>query len=154
MVRMRVALGLLAALAVQACGSSPPPPAVLELAMAGSADQNPNPSGRPTPVAVHLYHLASLAKFERADVFALIEREQATLGPDLLGSEEIVLAPAEKQEIKRELKPGVTALGVAVLYQDIDNAKWRASAPVAASGPTRLALSVGRLAATLAPAGK
>jgi type VI secretion system protein VasD len=151
---MRLALALLGALALQACGTSPPPPAVLELGIAGSEDQNPNPSGKATPVAVHLYQLASLDRFQRADVFALIEREQATLGTDLLGSEEVVITPGEKQDLRRELKKGATALGIAVLYQDIDNAQWRASAPVAESGPTRLALSVGRLAATLKPAGK
>jgi type VI secretion system protein VasD len=39
-----------------------------------------------------------------------------------------------------------------VLYRDIDNARWRATAPAATSGPTKLALTVGKLAITLKPA--
>ena len=48
-------------------------------------------------------------------------------------------------------KPGVTATGVAVLYRDIDNARWRAVAPVASNGTTNLSATVGRLAVTLQP---
>ena len=53
-----------------------------------------------------------------------------------------MLKPSEKQEIKQDLKPGTQALGVVVLFHDIDHAQWRASAPVAASGPTKLVLNV------------
>lgn len=144
------AVTLAAPLALSGCGSSPPPPpAVLDLAVQGGADQNPDPSGHPQPVAVHLYQLASTAKFERADVFALTEREQATLGQDLLASEEFVLAPSEKRNVMHELKKGTQFVGALVLFRDIDNAKWRAFAPVAASGPSKLALTVGRLSADL-----
>jgi type VI secretion system protein VasD len=38
-----------------------------------------------------------------------------------------------------------------VLYRDIDNAQWRADAPVATSGPTKLKLTVAKLAITLKP---
>ena len=50
-----------------------------------------------------------------------------------------------------ELKSGVQAVGVVVLYRDIDRAQWRADAPVASSGPTKLALNVGKLAINLRP---
>ncbi|HST75519.1 MAG TPA: type VI secretion system lipoprotein TssJ [Acetobacteraceae bacterium] len=144
-------LALVSTLALAACGSSPPPPAMLDLTVQGSAEQNPSPSGTAEPVAVHLYQLASTAKFERADVFALVEREAATLGQDVLASEELVLSPSEKQSIKRELKKGTQSLGVVVLFRDIDHAKWRATAPVAASGPSKLALTIGRLSVDLGP---
>jgi type VI secretion system protein VasD len=136
------------------CASPPPPPPVLELSIIGSADQNPSAAGTPSPVAVHLFQLASTSQFDRADVFALIEREKATLGADELASDEFVLAPSEKKVVKQEMKAGTRTLGVVVLFRDIDNAQWRASAPVAASGPTALQLSVGKLAATLEPAPK
>jgi hypothetical protein len=42
-------------------------------------------------------------------------------------------------------------VGVVVLYRDIDNAKWRDDAAVAASGPTKLTLNVAKLAAKLKP---
>ena len=110
------------------------------------------PPGKPAPVAVRIYQLTATAKFERGDVFALTEHEQQTLGQDDAGSQEFVLSPGETQTKTFELKPGVQAIGVVVLYRDIDSAQWRADAPAATSGPTKLALNVGKLAITLKPA--
>jgi type VI secretion system protein VasD len=146
---------VLSAAALSGCGGpAPPPPPVLELTVTASADQNPGTDGTPRPVAVHLYQLAATQKFSNADVFALVEHEQATLGPDDLGSNEFVLKPAEKQDVKQALKAGTQALGVVVWFHDIDNAQWRALAPVAASGPSKLVLNVGNLSVSLKPAGK
>jgi type VI secretion system protein VasD len=159
-----VTLGLvaLAAAYLAGCGGSPPPPPppppplppVLELTVTGSADQNPGTDGTPQPVAMHLYQLAATAKFTNADVFALIEHEQATLGADDLGSSEFVLKPSEKQDVKQDLKAGTKAIGVVAWFRDIDNAQWRASAPVAANGPSKLVLEVAKLSVSLKPAGK
>jgi len=151
---LRLVLLACAASWLASCAAPPPPPAVLELAVTGSAGQNPDPSGAPAPVAVHLYQLASTAKFGRADIFALIEHEQATLGTDLLGSDEFVIAPSEQRAVQQTLKAGTQALGVAVLFQDIDRAQWRAVAPVGASGTTKLLLDVGKLSVSLKPAGQ
>jgi type VI secretion system protein VasD len=158
-VRLVATVGLLAlsTITLAGCGKSdppppPPPPPVLELTVSGSADQNPGADGTPRPVAVHLYQLAATDKFTNADGFAWVENEQSTLGADELSSSEFVLKPSEKQEMKQDLKPGTKALGVAVWFYDINNAKWRASAPVAANGPTKLVLNVGKLSVSLEPA--
>ncbi len=150
--RSLLRLACLLPLAVGRCGSPPPPPAVLSLTIKGSADQNTDPTGHASPVAVHLYQLATTAKFERSDFFALTEREQATLGQDVLASEEVLLAPGETQTITRELKKGTQSVGLVVLFRDIDHAKWRVFAPVAASGPSKLILNIAGTTATLAPA--
>jgi type VI secretion system protein VasD len=138
--------------ALAACAAPPPPPPVLDLQIFGGADQNPDPSGKPLSVAVHVYELANTAKFERADVFALIEREKQTLGADSPASEELVIAPGETRGITHPLKPDVAFVGIAVLFRDIDRAAWRAVAPVAAHGTTRLVVHVNGIKATLAPA--
>ncbi len=155
MMRRRSLLVLLPALAAPLallrCGPRPKPPAVLTLVMVGSADQNPDAAGKPAPVAVRIYQLTSTARFERGDVFALTEHEQETLGQDDAGSQEFVLSPGETQTKTFELKPGVQAIGVVVLYRDIDQSQWRADAPAADSGPTKLLLNVGKLAITLKP---
>ena len=150
MITRRSILSIPGALLVASCGAAPPPPAVLTLAMNAGPDVNPGASGGPTAVAVRLYQLTATAKFERADVFALTEREQATLGTDSLGSEEFVLKPGESRTITRDLKKDVQFVGVVALFRDIDHAKWRAFAPVAASGPTRRALTISRLSVSLA----
>lgn len=148
----RIVFALALAALPAACGSPPPPPAVLELQIAAGADQNPDAAGKPAPVAIQIFQLTGTAKFERADVFALTEREQATLGADSAGSEQFALRPGESRTISRQLKPGVQALGVAVLFRDIDRAQWRAMAPLAPSGPTRLRLATTGTTAKLGPA--
>jgi type VI secretion system protein VasD len=156
MIRRRSLLPMLPALAAPLallrCAPPPKPPAVLTLTMVGSADQNPDTANKPNPVAVRIYQLTATAKFERGDVFALTEHEQQTLGQDDAGSQEFVLSPGETQTKTFELKSGVQAIGVVVLYRDIDQAKWRADAPAADSGPTKLVLNVGKLAISLKPA--
>jgi type VI secretion system protein VasD len=155
MIRRRSLLALLPAMAAPLtllrCAPPPKPPAVLTLTMVGSAEQNPDVSGKPAPVAVRIYQLTATAKFERGDVFALTEHEQQTLGQDDAGSQEFVLSPGETQTKTFELKSGVQAVGIVVLYRDIDKSQWRADAPVADSGPTKLVLNVGKLAITLKP---
>jgi len=148
MISRRLLLALPALLAARC--SSPPPPAVLTLTVIGGADQNPNASGQGATVAFRLFQLKSNAAFERADVFALTEREQQTLGTDGLGSEEFVIKPGETRTITRELKPGAQFIGTAVLFRDVDRARWRGIAPVAASGPSRHTLTITRLTAALA----
>jgi type VI secretion system protein VasD len=149
MISRRLLLPVLPALALARCAPGPKPPAVLNLTMIGSADQNPDTSGKASPVAVRIYQLTQTAKFERADVFALTEREQQTLGQDSAGSQEFVVSPAETQTKQFELKTGVQAIGVIVLYRDIDRSQWRAQAPVVTSGPSNLVLNIGKLAITL-----
>ena len=149
MIGRRALLALVAAV-ICAAGAPPPPPAVLTLTIVAGADQNPDASGRPAPVAVRLFELNGTAKFERADVFALTEREQQTLGAEAQGSEEFVLRPGETRAVTRELKKGVQFVGIAVLFRDIDRSHWRVIAPVGVSGPTKLTLRVNGLNATLA----
>jgi type VI secretion system protein VasD len=147
----RRALLLLPAVLLARCASPLPPPPALTLTIKAGPDQNPDGAGRPAPVAVRLFYLNASAKFERADVFALTERERATLGEDSAGSEEFVVRPGETRTIDRVPKTGVQILGVAVLFRDIDHATWRIMAPVAASGPTKLVLSTSGVVAKLAP---
>jgi type VI secretion system protein VasD len=129
----------------------PPPPPELTLTIAAGRDQNPNAAGQATPVAVHVYQLAATTRFEQAEVFALLEREQAALGDELAGSETVIVTPGERKVISKPLKPGVAAIGVAVAFRQIDEAAWRVSAPVAAHGPSRLELRTAGTTATLAP---
>jgi type VI secretion system protein VasD len=148
MINRRLLLALPAILAARC--SSAEEPAVLTFTVLGGADQNPDRAGQPATVAVKLFQLKSNTAFERADVFALIEREQQTLGADSLGSEQFVIRPGETRTVTRELKPGAQFIGTVVLFRDIDRARWRGVAPVAASGPSRRTLTITRLTAALA----
>jgi type VI secretion system protein VasD len=130
----------------------PPPPPVLTLNIIGSAGQNPDPSGQGNTVAVNLYQLASTGKFLSTDFYSLTGQEAATLGADEVGSsEQFLLAPGATLHETRPLKPTVTAIGLAVLFRDINNSTWRLTAPVAANGPSVVTLRINGLKATIGP---
>ncbi|WP_338663936.1 type VI secretion system lipoprotein TssJ [Pararoseomonas sp. SCSIO 73927] len=144
---------VLPALLLARCGAPPPPPPpVLNLTVRGGTDQNPDGTGRAVPVSVRLFFLGGTGKFEAADVFALTEREAATLGADSVGSETVIIRPGETVSIEREMKPAAKFLGAVVLFRAIDGARWRVSQPIAPSGPTRLLLTTSGTTVTLAPA--
>jgi type VI secretion system protein VasD len=145
----RLILGCLGLLALASCAAPPPPP-VLTLTINGSAEQNPDSTGHASPVAVRVYQLGGTAKFEQADVFALKDNEVKTLGPEEAApSQEFLIAPKDSKTVKIDLKPMVSSIGVAVMYRDIDQAKWRATAPAKPNGPTTLTAAVGKLALKL-----
>ncbi|HVC60417.1 MAG TPA: type VI secretion system lipoprotein TssJ [Acetobacteraceae bacterium] len=141
-----------AGLLLARCSPAPKPPPVLTLTMIGGADQNTDPGGKAAPIAVKVYQLTAAAKFSSSDWTALTEREQATLGQDEAApSQQFVVAPGATQTQTFTLKPGVTTIGIVALYRDIDHAQWRATAPAADSGPTKLTLTIAKLAVTLQP---
>jgi type VI secretion system VasD/TssJ family lipoprotein len=143
-------LAFIASLALASC-SSPPPPAVLTLNIVGSAGQNPDPSGHGTTVAVQLYQLAATGKFQSTDVYSLIGKEAQVLGADEMGSSvQYLVAPGQTLHETVPLKPTVTAVGLAVLFREINQSTWKLVAPVAASGPSVVTLQINGLAATIA----
>ena len=137
--------------ALAGCGPKVEPPPVLTLTIQGSAGQNPDPGGTPAPVEVRVYQLTSTAAFDRAVFFALTGQEQATLGASDLGSDAYVITPGQTKTITTELKPGVQAIGVVAQFRQIDQATWRAHAPAAPHGPTKLTLKIDKLKISLAP---
>jgi type VI secretion system protein VasD len=144
---------LLAAAALLLPAAGQPPPPVVDIAITIGPAVNPGIDGRPLPVAVRLYLLTAAGKFEGADVFALIEREQATLGAELIAREELTFTPGSTRQVTREADSRTRFLGAIVLFRDIDRARWKAIQPVASTGTTRLRLDADRLEATLTPAG-
>jgi type VI secretion system VasD/TssJ family lipoprotein len=79
-----------------------------------------------------------------------MNNEAKVLGAEeATSSMEFLIAPGEKKKVTVDLKPMVSAIGVAVLYRDIDHAQWRATQPANAHGPTDLSATLGRLALTL-----
>jgi type VI secretion system protein VasD len=149
----RTVIMLPAALLLAHCSPAPKPPAVLTLTMVGGADQNPDPGGAAAPIAIKVYQLSATAKFSSSDWTALTEQEQQTLGlEEAAPSQQFSVAPGETQTQTINLKMGVSTIGVVALFRDIDHAQWRAMAPAADSGPTKLTLTIAKLAITLGPA--
>jgi type VI secretion system protein VasD len=61
----------------------------------------------------------------RADYFALAERAPATLGPDLIDQDEVLVKPGDQFTLKRTLDPATRQLGLLVGYREVDQALWR-----------------------------
>jgi len=143
---------LAGAVLLAACAKEPPPPGVIDLSIRAAPDINPDGDGRPAPALVRVYQLASPVKFENADFFLLFEKEKETLGPDLVGREEIPVMPGETKTLNQPLKPNVTHLGVVAAFRDIDRATWRAVVEVPPHGTTKLESEVEKIKISLGPA--
>lgn len=147
-------LPALLAVLLSACAKDPPPPGVVDLSIKAAEDINPDGDGKPAPALVRVYQLASPVKFENADFFLLFEKEKETLGADLVGREEIAVAPGETKTLNQPLKPNVTHIGVVAAFRDIDKATWRAVVDVPPNGTTKLESEVEKLTIDLEPEDK
>lgn len=119
----------LMALALTGCAGSPKP-TVAQLTVQAAADTNPDARKRPSPVAVRVYVLKSLAAFESADFFSLYENDQATLGADLLGKDDMTLRPGESRVLEKTLPAEGGFIAVVAGFREIERAHWRAARPV------------------------
>ena len=149
---MRLLLLGLVLVALAGCGGSkPPPPTIVELTIKATASINPDDGNRPSPVILRVYQLASTGGFEKADFFALYDKDAATLGADMAGRDQVALAPGDSKTMTIELKPTATAIGILAAFRSIDQAQWRVDAPAAANKTTKLVLTVDGVALKLAP---
>lgn len=144
------AAGLAAILVVAMAGcSSAPKPGIVALSISAGGDINPDATGQATPVVVRVYQLAADAQFQSADFFQLYDKEQAVLGADLLGREEVTISPGGARALSIPLKPTAQFIGIAVAFRDIDRASWRAVVAVPPHGTTQLKAMVQNLRVTL-----
>jgi type VI secretion system protein VasD len=133
--RMAVAVGLSAVCAMLgACASSPEKTDKARMTITAQAAVNPDANGRPSPIVVRVYQLKADDKFGSADFFALFDDDQKELGADLLGREEVELAPGEKKELQFAVKRDAKFVGVMAAYRDIRNSRWRVVKPAPKKG--------------------
>ncbi len=147
-------LASLAYAALSGCGgaAAPPPPTVAALTMTAAVDANPDASGNGAPVTVRVYQLAGTAAFDQADFFQLYNNDQAVLGADLLGRDEVTIAPGGTQQLVKELRPGVAAIGVVAAFRDIQHANWRATAVPPTNKTTPISVTIQGLNVTVSMA--
>ena len=75
-------------------------------------------------------------------------------GPSRAKLSSVPLTPGATQKVTITAKPGTTAIGFAATYRAIDQAEWRASAPVPPNKTTKLTVQLEKLKLALAPGGK
>jgi type VI secretion system protein VasD len=78
-----------------------------------------------TPVSITLVALKSPGPFVGADFFSLFEKDQATLGAELVQREEVLLRPGESKKLDLVLPADAKAIGVMAAFRDLDHAHWR-----------------------------
>jgi len=120
-------------------------------------DLNPDYQGRPSPVNLIVFQLASGDAFDNADFFSLFEPDAAILGGDMLGRTQIMLQPGEVREWVAEFSKETRFIGVVAAFRDIESAQWRASVALPKKGfigrlfrKTKLRIDVDALAVTVA----
>lgn len=109
------------------CASPPPAPkpTSVKASVQAAADVNPDARKRASPLVVRIYELKSAAAFEASDFLSLYDRDQATLGADMLGREEFTMRPGETRPWEKTLGPEVRFIGVMAAYRDIEHARWK-----------------------------
>ncbi len=146
---LQTATGL--ALAVSLVGCMMGFPTRIEANIAAAQDLNPDYQGRASPLVVRIYHLKSDLAFNNASFFALYDNDTGELGTDLLGKEELELLPGQDLVYSRELGPETRYVGILAGYRDIENASWRAVAPVKKGKTTEVKLDFARLKVSVLP---
>jgi type VI secretion system protein VasD len=126
------------------CAPAPKKPPVAAVAVIVAKDVNPDVNGRPSPIIVRTYELKSLAAFDAAHVYGLLEKDKEVLGGDLLGRDELPLKPGERRELKKTLQADTRFFGVTAAFRDVEHSKWRATTPLPAKELSQIEIRVDR----------
>jgi type VI secretion system protein VasD len=114
----------------------------VQITVEASADVNPDSRKRASPITVRVYGLKASSPFEAADFFSLFEKDQATLGADMVVREEMLLRPGESKVLTLTLSPEVKSIAYFAAYRDLDQAKWRGVKPLVVGKPANLRIRV------------
>ena len=131
---------------VGACASRPaalpaPPPTVAALSISIAKDINPSDEGK--VLVVRVFRLADPAAFQKAKFDDLFEKDEKTLGTDLVGTIDLLIEPGAVEQFDRTLTDRDRYLGFVVPYRNLDKSQWRALVPVRPRGTTKVDVEVG-----------
>lgn len=153
--RVLLSAVVLVGLACGGCASNKPLPVfevptdavTVQGVLSAGSDTNPDPTGRPAPVLIRLYELASDDPFKRLDFFSLFDHEPAVLGASLLRVREFPMVPGQVVDVSGQLDPRTQFFGAIAAVRDLDRAPWRVVIPrptktVRPSEPQRLGMNI------------
>lgn len=129
--------------ALAGCGAPKPVVTPVVLNLVGGSDVNPDTRGRASPLAVRVYALKTAAPFDAADFFSLFEKDQATLGAELVQREEALLRPGESRKLEFKLPGDAKALAFLGAYRDLERARWREVRPLQPGTPVAWQVTFG-----------
>jgi type VI secretion system protein VasD len=126
------------------CASTPAPTEVTGTVRA-AANANPSVARRPSPLLVRVYELKAATAFNNADFVSLYQRDQAELGAEMIGREELIVSPGESRALSKMTSPETRFVGVLAAYRDIDRARWRSVVAIQPGQKQRLTISAEEL---------
>lgn len=112
-------------LGVISCASPSPKKNSVSLILVASSDLNPDINGRPSPLALTIYQLASTSSFRKSDYMSLAEKSKSTLGKDLIAMNTVTIRPGQMIELEQSINVGECALGIVAGYRVIDTSGWQ-----------------------------
>jgi type VI secretion system protein VasD len=128
-----------------------PTPAAPKLALSVVASPfiNPDPDGRPSPMALRLYLLVDKEPFNSVAMIDLFDNDKKALGDSLAAPrQEVLIEPGGVKTLTLVLDPKAKILGVAGGFRQFRDAEWRATLALdSTKGPVRIDL--GQLKVTL-----
>lgn len=135
---------MLAGILLGGCADAPPAADAPRLAITLHADArlNPDSTGRPAPVEIRLFELASADRFQRAGFLELYRNAATVLGDKTPAPIEATLRPGQTRQLSPSLVPGTRLLAVVVYFRNFTQSRWRALAPVDPADPPRIAVTV------------
>jgi type VI secretion system protein VasD len=117
--------GLLAA-----CGG-PPGAATVTVAASGTPGMNPGPDGADRPVTLTVLRLRDVGAFNSADLFALQSDPAGALAADVVGLDQLAVAPGGSASATISVGPDAPYLGLIALLRTPTGRVWRTSTPIA-----------------------
>lgn len=138
--------GLLAA-----CAGGGPGDATVTVAASGGPGMNPGPDGADRPVTLTVLRLRDVGAFNAADVFALQSDPAGALAADVVGIDQLTIAPGGSASTTVTLGPDAPYLGFVALLRSPTGRVWRTAMPVApgSTGTANVALGPGGLAVSM-----
>jgi type VI secretion system VasD/TssJ family lipoprotein len=94
-------------------------------------------------IVIRVFRLADPGAFQKAGYEELFEKDEKTLGTDLVGTVDILIEPGSKETFNRVLTDRDRYLGFVVTYRDSATAQWRALIPLRPRSTTKVDLEVG-----------
>jgi len=120
----------------------PPAPTAVFLEIQTTGDINPNPLGRPSPLALRIYQLKSSSSFMKAFFMDLYEKDETVLGRDLVKKDEIILKVNENQNLPLAVEDDTSVLGLMAVFRDYEQSKWKATAAIIPHQPNRIIVHI------------
>jgi type VI secretion system protein VasD len=106
-------------------GCSTSSPSSFSLSFNSGKEINPDVNGRPSPLDIHIYQLASTKKFTQASFFEVYHDAKAALGDDLLEENRMELKPQQVSKLEMTPHPQANHIGLLFAYHAIKKNEWK-----------------------------